>query len=289
MWIPDAVLDHVREKTEEPDLAATKYTLGKPLGHGGMGVVYSARDRELERDVALKVCATDDVDRARREACVLAKLEHPGIVPVHDVGVLPDGRVFYAMKLVRGDRLDRWLAKPHELGPALLLFRRICEAVGFAHAHGVIHRDLKPENVMVGEFGEALVMDWGLARTRAEDDAIVGTRGFMSPEQERGEPVTVRSDIFSLGAVLRAIAGDEPPKPLRSIIEKATTNDPSGRYETAMLLADDVERFLAGHAVSAHRESLVEQIGRFATRHRVLLTLLAVYLAVRIILALLPN
>ena len=142
-----------------------------------MGVVYSARDRELDRQVALKVLATavadaESTDRLRREARIIAGLEHPGIVPVHDVGSLPDGRVFYAMKLVSGQRLDAFLGGGRPLPEKLRVFLRVCEPVAFAHAHGVIHRDLKPENVMVGPFGEVLVMDWGVAKRLEDGDAV---------------------------------------------------------------------------------------------------------------------
>jgi serine/threonine protein kinase len=167
----------------------------------------------------------DTAARLRREARILARLEHPGIVPVHDVGELPDGRVFYAMKLVSGQRLDELLGTGLPLRERVRLLLRICEPVAFAHAHGVIHRDLKPENVMVGPFGEVLVMDWGVAKHRGEPVAepragaasaeapapeatahgtIVGTPAYMAPEQARGdiESVDARSDVYALGAVL---------------------------------------------------------------------------------------
>jgi serine/threonine protein kinase len=194
-----------------------------------MGVVYAAGDLELGRTVALKVVAAEKTDaettaRLRREARIIARLEHPGIVPVHDVGTLPDGRVYYAMKLVSGKRLDAHVREGLPLGERLRLFQRICEPVAFAHAHGVIHRDLKPENVMVGPFGEVLVMDWGVAKDRqgerpvavasgevapaGERDTahgtILGTPAYMAPEQARGEVDRVGNgaDVYSLGAIL---------------------------------------------------------------------------------------
>jgi len=175
-----------------PDVSGTRYELLSVLGRGGMGVVYLARDTALDREVALKV-----VDREAGEARVLARLEHPGIVPVHDFGELPDGRVYYAMKRVRGERLDRWLTPDRGVGERLAVFLRVCDAVAFAHARGVVHCDLKPENVMVGEFGEVLVLDWGIARTGIADcglrtadsmvDSIVdlGVCGFFRAKRRR--------------------------------------------------------------------------------------------------------
>ena len=192
-----------------------------------MATVYLARDRELGREVALKVMrlpepAAGIAERLRQEARILAQLEHPGLVPVHDVGTLPDGRVFYAMKRVRGRRLDEHLRDSRSLPERLRLFERICLTVAFAHAQGVIHRDLKPANVMVGPFGEVLVLDWGVAKLRDEGlgpaplstgptgpatahGAVVGTPGYMPPEQARGLPVDARADVFALGRILESM------------------------------------------------------------------------------------
>src|SRR3954469_15690424 len=202
-----------------------------------MGTVYVVEDTDLRRRVALKVLDLPDADleaRLRREAQVLARLEHPGIVPVHDVGVLPDGRTFYTMKWVEGARLDRHLAGAVPLAERLRLFLRIADAVAFAHAKGVLHRDLKPENVMVGAFGEVLVMDWGLAKILAEasglararttaESAVLGTPGFMSPEQRTGASagVDARADVYSLGALLQWMAGAGAPPALQAICRKA--------------------------------------------------------------------
>lgn len=229
-WLSDAALDHLRRVTDRPDLTGSRYQIEVEIGRGGMGTVYRAHDRELDRPVALKVLTVEDggrtADRLRREARILARLEHPGVVPVHDVLELPDGRVAYAMKWVRGERLDEHVKESTPLVERLRIFQRVCEAVAFAHAHGVIHRDLKPANVMVGAFGEVLVMDWGVAkilersgdggageeariRPRSPGSAeprpfphppgpprsgegtahgtVLGTPGFMAPEQARGD------------------------------------------------------------------------------------------------------
>ncbi len=158
-----------------PDLSGTRFLLLRETGRGGMGSVWEAEDPELARSVAVKVLDIPDdswdlAARLRLEARVLARLEHPGIVPVHDVGSLPDGRPFYSMKLVRGERLDESAARLATLPEKLRLVLRVCEPVAFAHSRGVVHRDLKPENVMVGPFGEVLVLDWGIARV-VEDEA----------------------------------------------------------------------------------------------------------------------
>src|SRR5262249_18771881 len=152
--LSEKVVERLRNLCDVPDFSATKYRIVKELGRGGMGIVYEAQDLELARHVALKVFDADSA-LSTQEAHVLAQLEHPGIVPVHDCGTLPDGRAFYAMKLVRGTRLDDYRAIATSLSQVLRIFQNICDAVAFAHARGIIHRDLKPENIMVGSFGEA--------------------------------------------------------------------------------------------------------------------------------------
>lgn len=271
-FLSDDAVAHLREITELPELSGTRYELVRELGRGGIGVVYEVRDRELERNVALKVIEKD----WRAEARIMAALEHPGIVPVHDAGTLPDGRLYYTMKLVRGVRLDAWARQNHGLTERLRLFARICEPVAFAHANGVVHRDLKPENVMVGEFGVVLVMDWGIAG--------VGTPGYMAPEQERGESADPRSDVFALGAVLAFLIGsDAIPRPLAAVIARARSADPAARYADADTLAEEVLRYLDQEPVSAYRESVAERAGRWITRHRALLTLMAAYIVMRVI------
>src|SRR5215813_7864252 len=175
-FLSDRALSRLRDGAELPDLAGTRYRLLGRIARGGMGVVYAAEDETLERRVALKVLEVPGsegelANRLVREARVLALLEHPGIVPVHDVGTLADGRVFYTMKFVEGQRLDQHIARVDSIPDPLRLFLRICDAVGFAHARGVLHRDLKPSNIMVGPFGEVLVMDWGLAKILSESTA----------------------------------------------------------------------------------------------------------------------
>jgi tetratricopeptide (TPR) repeat protein len=228
------------------------------VGHGGMGVVFRARDVDLSREVAVKILLPKypvDSPTAKRfvgEARITAQLQHPGIPPVYRVGALPDGRPFLAMKLIKGQTLDA-LLKEHGPGSTRWLgtFEGICQAVGYAHAHGVIHRDLKPANVMVGSFGEVQVMDWGLAKvlppsspgergaggegepdpdaTAAPDPtairslrdselltqygSMLGTPAFMAPEQAIGavEQIDRRTDVFGLGAILCTLLTGRPP------------------------------------------------------------------------------
>ena len=175
-YLNDRVVRRLQEAGALPDVSGTRYVLLKFLARGGTAAIYSAEDQTLQRRVAIKVMdsfASHPLleERLAKEAHVLAKLEHPGIVPVHDAGTLPDGRVFYVMKFIEGSRLDEFLAGVTSLPERLRLFLRVCETVAFAHSRGILHRDLKPSNIMVGAFGEVLVMDWGLAKIlRKESD-----------------------------------------------------------------------------------------------------------------------
>jgi len=214
------------------------YVVEHEIGRGGVGVVYLAQELALGRSVAIKTLLPHippDGPTARRflnEARVTAQLVHPGIPPVHAVGRLADGRPFLAMKLVRGlvltDALADLAATIEGRLRGMTVFERVCEAVGYAHSHGVVHRDLKPGNVMIGAFGEVHVMDWGLAKLTGQpaDDAadpggpvgdgltragdVFGTPGYMPPEQARGEPVDARADVFALGSILAVILTGKP-------------------------------------------------------------------------------
>jgi serine/threonine protein kinase len=317
-FLSDSALERLREAGDSPDLTGTRYRLVDKLGQGGMGGVYCVEDTELERKVALKVISVPDPDgswtvRLLQEARVIARLEHPGIVPVHDAGVLPDGRPYYTMKLVQGKRLDEHVESVASLSDRLRLFLRLCDAVAFAHAHGVLHRDLKPANIMIGPFGEVLVMDWGLSKVlstsavksatieNADPDAstenqtltghgtVVGTRGYMSPEQVRGDKILdQRSDIYSLGAILQFLAtteNSEPvSKPLSAIRMRAMAENPDMRYQTVPDLATDVAHFLDGLAVSAYPEGPLLRAWRSVLRNRTWILLLLAYMLTRTLL-----
>jgi eukaryotic-like serine/threonine-protein kinase len=312
-WLSDDRLNHLRTIVTDPDFGSTKYTIVKELARGGMGTVYLAEDRELNRLVAIKVLNTPDLtddfsNRMVREAQIIARLEHPGIVPVHDVGTLPDGRIFYAMKFVRGSRLDEYAEQGAPLRDRLRKFQAVCDAVAFAHAHGVIHRDLKPQNIMIGSFGEVLVLDWGVAKCKPQIDAefrssisvntresaakdtidgtVIGTRDYMSPEQARGEidQLDERADIYSLGAVLQFLLNDQPKvsKAAEAICSKAMARARDSRYASASELSADVGRLLDAEPVSAYRESAVEKVSRWVSKNRFLVLLVLAYLLMRI-------
>ncbi|MFZ5479947.1 MAG: bifunctional serine/threonine-protein kinase/formylglycine-generating enzyme family protein [Myxococcota bacterium] len=254
-----------------------------PLGHGATCEVRRVRDRQLERDLAMKILRPDlsarpgALGRFLGEARMTAGLEHPGVIPVHDAGQLPDGRYFFTMKEVRGDTFGQVLARRGDpdgwtLHRLVDVWRRTCEAIAHAHARGVIHRDLKPDNVMVGAFGEVLVLDWGLARQRAvvREPGVAGTPLYMPPEQARGEPVDARADVYALGAVLyevlagrapyagetaedvlaAVIAGPPPPPEgpdeLVDLCRRAMARDPGDRPADAGELASAVTEWLEG-------------------------------------------
>jgi serine/threonine protein kinase len=228
----------------------------------------------------------------KSEAKTIARLEHPGIVPIHDIGELPDGRVFYAMKLVRGETLRAFVAHERSRAGLMRLFLRICDAVAFAHAAGIVHRDIKPDNVMVGGFGEVLVMDWGVATTIDATGEIAGTSGFMAPEQMRGEPADRRADIFALGALLRELVTLEDPKlprPLRAIVDKAKAPSADDRYQDVTQLAADVASYIDGLPLIAYRENVFERMGRWARRNIALVSIVIAYLVMRVIVYLIVN
>ena len=275
-----------------------------------MGTVYLARDRDLDREVALKVVQLhqEDTERMLREARILARLEHPGIVPVHDVGVLPDGRAWYVMKRVRGQPSRRH-ARTLSLPDRLRAFERICEAVAFAHAHGVIHRDLKPENVMVGPFGEVLVMDWGVAKAARSRPPLPGRgRGAGRGDgHRRTGTILGHTRIHGPGAGAGRGGADrrahrrlcprgDPLLPAggRGQGAPAPGGDPEpghgGRARGAVSqrreLSADLGRYLDGLPVAAYRESLIEQAARLFRRYRAPILIVLAYLLMRALLIL---
>ena len=289
--ISDRAIDRLRDAAAWPELDA-RYSITGVAGRGGMGTVYVARDHLLDRDVAVKVLDVDDrkgsrAARFQKEARILARLDHPAIVPIHDAGTLPDGRTFYVMKLIQGKRLDAVIASNAPLPDRLNVFGRVLDAVAFAHAHAIVHRDLKPENVMVGSFGEVYVMDWGVAQDSYPEGepAIVGTPGFMPPEQEHPvDRVDARADIFALGAMLAHLAGPDAPAPLKAIAGKARQPDAADRYADAAAFSADLARFRNQDPVNAYRESLSERAIRLYRRYELPILLLLAYVVMRFVL-----
>jgi eukaryotic-like serine/threonine-protein kinase len=202
------------------------------IGRGGMGTVYSVRDLPLSRLSAMKVLSPRlaeqraEVQRFLREARITAQLDHPNIVPVHEIGTDDEGNLYFTMKQVEGRTLHAWIAElqhppshPEAFNLMMESFLRVCDAVAFAHSRGVIHCDIKPENIMVGRFGQVYVMDWGVAEILAERPPttpgayrpLTGTPSFMSPEQASRLPLDERSDVFALGALLYTILTGRAP------------------------------------------------------------------------------
>jgi serine/threonine protein kinase len=271
LWDKDLGLDQVREQ-----LDGKKYKVITTINRGGMGVILQTRDLRIRRTVAMKVMRTssqfsrENVLRFIDEAQLTGQLEHPNIVPIYELGTDEQGEIYYTMKFVNGTTLDDVLRgirharqktiDKYPLGALMTIFQKVCDAVAYAHAKGVVHRDLKPENIMIGSFGEVLVMDWGLAKNitggRREpppeptpeaamqahapfDDLrgfetmhglIVGTPPYISPEQARGEldHIDGRSDIYVLGGILYAILTLRPPvegETVHEVVEKILTSD----------------------------------------------------------------
>ncbi len=242
-----------------PPSADARFELVRVLARGGMGTIRQAFDHHLLRTVALKVleptrdAPADEVVRFVEEAQITAQLDHPNIVPVHDLGRRADehGRPFFAMKLVTGQTLGDVFRRMRanrldsvQLEQALEIFMKVCDAVSFAHSRGVVHRDLKPDNVMVGSHGQVYLMDWGVALLKGtsrpsdatarvvlerdpklgnveETGTIVGTAAYMAPEQAQGETASTdeRTDVFGLGAILYELLTGLPPNPGRSYDE----------------------------------------------------------------------
>jgi serine/threonine protein kinase len=266
-------LDGAGECTDED-----RYEFGELLATGGLGLVRRAFDRRLGRTVAVKELQRSDPAAERRflfEAAITAHLQHPGIVPIYDTGRFPGGGPYYCMKLVDGESLEQIIGACETAARRLTLLEHVlaaADAVAYAHSRGIIHRDLKPANILVGEHGETLVIDWGLAKdlagailepvgatttadpacssTLTDVGAIVGTLRYMPPEQARGEAVDRRSDVFALGAVLfHVIAGRPPHEGLTRAALLARLAD--GEVEELAPLADGVPRALVAIAQKA--------------------------------------
>lgn len=300
-WMGDDT-DEGTVKSPVPDLEE-RYRLVSCVGRGGMGEVWRVRDQLLQRTLVRKVLRQDRsldpvaVARFNDEARITAHLQHAGVVPVHDVGLLDDGRPFYTMREVRGPRLSDVLREQPPLRRCVELVVRVGDVMAHAHAQGIVHRDLKPSNVMVGSRDAVMVLDWGIARAGPPldidgfADRIVGTPAYMAPEMARGEfeRVGPSSDVFALGAMLlEALSGYSPRggstadvlvqarrEPLRSlpegtdpalcsIQERATHLDPAERYPDARAFAAALSDWLAG---TDRRERALRAVAVARERH----------------------
>ena len=305
-------------------------------GAGGFGVVFKANDGQLRREVAVKFIKNsrpnDTVIRLRFlfEAKITARLDHPGIVPVYGMASDEQGNPCYVMRFIRGESLQAAIERYHASEPddesfrgLLRRFISVCNTVAFAHSRGVLHRDLTPRNVMIGDYQETFVVDWGLAKEFGSGESsgavepldtqdarppekpspdpltrgMVGTPGFVSPEQARGEKLTPASDVYGLGAMLYVLlTGQSPfrglspgefadrakhrgfsrppkfaasvPRPLQNICLKAMATRAEDRYPGALGLANDVDRWIADQPVSAYQENGSERLSRWTRRHR---------------------
>jgi len=299
---PASTLRELEAVVEQLTVSGARYDETRELGRGAMGVVQLVLDKDLEREVALKTLLPEEAShpgaRARllREARLAGGLEHPNIVPVYELGLLEDRQPFFTMRRLQGHTLADILRRqasssdeaPEGYGRVRLLtiFIQVCMAVEFAHSRGIVHRDVKPENIMLGDFGEVQLLDWGIARltdeiTADEDDglSLTGTPGYMAPEQILGgaAPAATLSDVYSLGAVLYEIltlrrpfensdpeevmvlcCSEDPvapslfapdrfiPSELDEICIAAMSRDPASRTPSARSLARHLERFMEG-------------------------------------------
>lgn len=287
------------------------YELLAPIARGGMGVVYRARQRSLNREVALKMVLNgqfadaEEVRRFRAEAEAAARLDHPHIVPIYEVGE-HDGRPFFSMRLIEGGTLGKKIADAPEkkLAPpeAAALLVKIARAVHYAHQRGLIHRDLKPANILLDAHGEPHITDFGLAKEiegggNTMTGAVLGTPGYMAPEQAEGKvsELTTAVDVFALGAILyHALTGRppfeggsslevitnvikcEPARPttagaridrdLETICLRCLEKEPAARFGSAEAFADDLDRWLRGETILARPTTMVERAVKWARR-----------------------
>jgi serine/threonine protein kinase/WD40 repeat protein len=373
------------ERFARGGVSARRYRSPREIARGGMGSIRCVWDNDLRRELVMKAMLLPSdrsggidtrppdgrlLSRFLEEAQITSQLDHPGILPVHDIGVDTEGRLFFTMPLVKGEDLGKVIEKARrgedrwDTTRVLGALVKAMEAVAFAHSRGVVHRDIKPENIMVGRFGETYVMDWGLARVleqgeldprdaprstfdaiaelrgrgatvkaaertisteRSEDDDpesphatldgdVIGTPGYMAPEQARGQRDRVgpRADVYSFGAILyQVLTGCMPfndeiskksglsllervleiePTPLRklerdlpdelvAVTEKAMQAEPERRYPSVLELLDDVRAYLEGRVVKAYDTSLWAEITKWTRRNRLATTIIAVSLA----------
>jgi eukaryotic-like serine/threonine-protein kinase len=327
------------ETSDLPVVSRNLYRIVAEVGKGGIGQVFAAQDERLHRRVALKELHDEgggSAARFIREAMLTARLQHPNIVPIYEAGRWPSGEAFYAMRLVSGRTLEDVIAEKKSLNERLSLLPHVlavAEAIAYAHNERIIHRDLKPANIIIGSFGETVVIDWGVAKSLDNDEkpssdlvtnapsddgltmmgAVMGTPGYMSPEQAEALPVDERTDVYSLGAILYDLLAGVPPyhtlmplekltavltvpptpltemvpniaPDLLAIVQKAMAQEKERRYPSAREFADDLRRFQSGQIVGAHEYSFLDLLGRFVQKHRLVLSVVAGALVILLVI-----
>ena len=308
------VFESVLEEANVPD---TQWRLGnyeilEEIGRGGMGVIYRARQRYSRRFVALKRVLTYHADshgtlaRFRREAEAAASLDHPNILPIHEVGETENGLPFFSMKLATGGSL-RTVASAlrGKARECVQLMAKVARAAEYAHGQGLLHRDLQPGNVLLDARGEPMVSDFGLAKWLDEESDLTqtlttfGTPGYIAPEQAEGAAFSPAADIYSLGAILFSLLAGRPPfvganalsvirqaaatpapklrafapsvgRDLETIVARCLERDPKARYQTAGALAEDLERWLEGRPITARPVRAPARVWRWSRRNPVL-------------------
>ena len=279
-----------------------RYSVERESARGGMVLIQKARDRYLDRDVAIKLLMRklrnnqSYQDRFVAEAQITSHLQHPGVVPIYDVGYSGDGRPYFAMKLVRGETYSRLIKlaprNPLERYRCLKIFEKVCDTIAYSHSQGVVHMDIKPSNVMVGQFGEVHVMDWGLScrwgdqqisclpvkeesnfafdfeTVAAKGGSINGTPSYMSPEQARDDLVDLRTDVFGLGGMLCELLTGQPPFKGQNL-QQVCTRAAWARHDEAMAALEhcdgDVELVnLATECLSADPDDRPNHAGEVA-------------------------
>lgn len=256
-----------------PTVDPAQYARGAEIARGGMGRIVAARDLRLGRDVAIKEIfgAAPGLElRFEREIRITARLQHPSIVDVHEAGYWPSGEPFFVMKLVLGRSLEAAIDRTPPAARLSLLPHLVAatDALAYAHAHRVIHRDLKPGNVLVGDFGETVVIDWGLAKhlddpgdelvtapgpgadvpALTQAGAVMGTPAYMAPEQARGETVDERADVYALGAMLYHLLAGNPPytgNTAREVVDRVLSGPPAPLEGEGSAIPSDLRTIVA--------------------------------------------